>query len=697
MKLVDMAYIGLPYKAGGRSIHGVDCVGLAHLWLTEQAGLKCKLLAAPNGKRVEEVLRGRFKEGEWARGDLVLFSKRDEICHVAIHLGGGKLLHTVNGYESRVDNGPKLLRRVGFKVVGAIDGQQEDLIVAALNDRKVQGDPVSLTLFIVSIALAALSAVLAPSLSGFKNKHGRYGQNALVTQRNPEIPLPDLLGQVVVAGNAVYQQLPDRVDATANPQKWNQIIVLSSGPVHEFDAVTGLRFKGVDYSDAYFYDGASLDGIYLSPEQTKDEAVTGTIGGLSNVPSMTLYDGAHDISVPVDIRAHYDRGFPIYGLSGVSYLVLRAMNSDKFGNLNLTLRIKGRKLRTFNSSGFVTATASSESLTGADGSKVRFKLAQSDIVSVSSLTVNGNAFAEISAAAQTGDKYQLNRTKGFVEFITAPAAAATITITYVYYVRAWSQNPAMQIVYLLTEVLRGRGFDASRLEWASFVDARDYYDETVSWTNGNGVTSGVRYASNYAVDDRKPITEHLRSILDACNSMLFLSDGRFVLRPRTAESSVFSFTTANILVGPDGESSFEWSLEDRSSKPNRVKLFYHSDENLNAESDTPTDDEDNQRARVNRVGNGGVVDKDLKLPAVTSLAQAERLGEMFVREQTGGNRLFKWTANIRGLALQPGDVVDLTHPTISGTINVRIEELEQDEQDRLVITAREYVASALDL
>jgi len=689
----DRQYIGLAWKTGGRSRSGTDCVGLAWMWLNEQGGLSFPAPESSGGKRCSEVLQQHCKPGEWERGDLVFFAKRGEVEHVAVHLGGGRLLHIVSGYDSRVDNGPRLLERVGFKVAGVIDRQNVAGILAALADKSL-GASVAVPLAI-GLFLSALSALIMPSLSGFKSKNGRYGQNALLTQSNPEIPLPDLLGQVVIAGNAVYQQLPDRVDATGNPQKWNQVIVLASGPVYEFDSNTGLRIKGVDFTNGYFNDGTA-DGIALNPAQTKAEAVTGAIGSDTNVPSMTLYTGAHGISVPVDIRAQYDRGFPIYGFSGTAYMVLRAMDSNKFANLNFTVRSKGRKLRTFDEDGLIVNSVVSENVGTGDGNTVRFKLAFEDIMAVSAVSVDGDPFTEISASNQSGDIFHVNKTKGYIEFITAPASG-TITVSYTYYEREFSQNPAMQMVYLLTERTRGRGFDQSRLDWESFVAARDYFDETVSWTNGNGTTSAARYTSNYAIDDRKPIIDHLRAILDACNSALFLSNGRFVLRPRTAESSVFSFDPSNILVTEQGESSLEVTFEDRADKPNRVRVFYHADENLNAESDTPADDEDNQRARAERLGNGGVVDEDLKLPAVTSLSQAERLGEMFVREQTGGARLLKWTANIKSLALQPMDVVDVTHPVFEGTMNVRIEKLEHDENDRMVIIAREYVESAVDL
>lgn len=699
MHASDRNYLGLPWQDGGRTFAGVDCVGLAWLWLRENKFVTGSAPKSDRSKSAATVLQGSCRKAApeaWERGDVVFFAdKTGRLAHVAIYLGSRRLLHILTGCTSRVDTGTELLRRLGLKPAGAVSPENVPALAEALADPAL-GDANTIVLLVVALALSAASALLAPSLSGFKSRYGAYGDAALLTQRNTEIPLPDVLGEMVVAGNNVYQELPDKGAAVSDPQKWNQVIVLASGPVSLIDSNTGIRIKGVDYSDTGFFNGTN-DGMALNPDQDKDNAVTGTISPDSNVPSLTLYDGAHGITVPVDIRASYDRTFPVSGFPGCAYIVFRFMDSTKFSNFNLTCRIQGRKCRTFDADGFVTATASAESLADADGSKVRFKLAQTDIVSVASVTVNGTSYSEISASAQTGNVYQLNRTKGFLEFITAPAAAATILITYDYYVRAWSDNPAMHIIYLLTESLRGRGFDENRIDWASAVDARDYYDESITWHTSNGAVTGVRFKTDYAVDDRKPIQEHLQALLDGCNSILFLSAGKLFLKPKKDEATVFAFDDTNIVVDADGSSTFVVEYEDRATKANRIRVFYHSEDTLNAETEAKADDEDNQIAREARIGNDGVVEKNLKLPAVTNQSQAERLADIFVRDQTGGNRILKWKTNIKGIPLQPGDLVTVDVAVLTSPVTVRIESFEFDEEDRMEISGREFVAAAVSI
>ena len=701
MSLDDEFFVNLPWKEGGRTLSGgVDCVGLAWLWLRENCpGFHGDCPKSDKSVDLEALLQGRFKKDEMMRGDVVFFreKKSGKILHVGIWLGENRLLHILYGGTSRIENGFKLCERVGLTAIGAVSSSNVELIGAALADKNLGGWPVVIGIAL-SLLLSVASSFLMSTASGFRNKFGQYGPNALITQKNPEIPLPDMLGRVVRAGNSVYQQLADRnANTTAANAVWNQVVVLGSGPVNLIDYLTGLQINGTTFQDSSFYSGSNVIGLFVNPTQDQANAVTGTIYSNSNVPSVTLYNGHHDISVPVDVRASWDRNFPVYGMSGCAYLAFRLFDSSKFSGFNLSCFVKGRNCRTYNSSGFITATATSEAVGTGDGTTVRFKLANWDSQSLTSLTVGGATYTPISATNQSGNVFQLNLTKGFVEFTTAPAAAAAIVATYNYYVRAWTQNPADHLVYLLTENGRGKGFPGDRISWADFVAAQTYYNATVTWADAYGTFTGARYVTNYSLDDRKSIQDHMQAILDGCNSSLFLSGGLFVLRPRQAAGGgdpVFSFDSTNLVVESSGDSSFVAELMDRATKPNRIKIFYHDDNAYQAESETDSDDEDNQLQRAARVGNQGVVEQQLKLPAVTNLQQAERLAETFVAEQTGSVWILTWKTTIKGLALQPGDLVNVTHPSLPATMMVRIETIDHDDQDRLLFTGSQYAAQA---
>lgn len=713
----DSAYLNLPWKPHGRSTAGVDCVGLAWLWLTREMNLPLPppKPAAPLSSPIFSQYAPRLSDLH--RGDIILFSSTPStpstssisstpstpstprVTHVAIALDSTpRLLHIIHGAESRIENGFTLLRRCGLSPVAAIPASDSQALAAALADPRL-GDAVSLILLAVSFALSFASGFLSPATADeITALSGKYGKNSvgLETASNPELPLPDILGGITVAGNSVYQQTPDKDALVDNdpPQAWCQIVVLNSGPSVYIDTGDGFQINGVNYQDKSFFSGSN-HGVYLNPAQTKAEAWTGTIGTDTLVPSVTIYPGDYDITVPVDIRAQYDRSFPVYGLSGCSYLAFRFINSENFSRPNFTIRVHGRYCRTFSAAGFTTTAVANESLAGADGTKVRFKLATSDIAAVSAVTVNGTAYSRISASTQTGNLYHLNATKGFIEFITAPANAATILVSYTYYPREFTRNPASHIVYLLTEPRRGKAFSADRIDWAAAVVARDYYDEEITWVNSNGSTTGPRYETNYALDQSRPVQDHLQAILDACQSILFLSGGKFILRPIKSEASVFSFNSTNILVDSDGKSTFSATLVDRSGKANRLKVTFYSDENLNAETEVIADDEANQAERSGRGGDNGISEATLKLPAVTTFPQAERLALSTLAENVGSNWRYSWRTTVKALALQPGDVVDVTHGTLPTiTRYLRITSLTHDENDYLAIEATEYVPAA---
>lgn len=691
---VDQQYCGLPWKAGGRDRAGVDCVGLVALWLQEQMNFELSFPPTPEPGDVAPLLPTAYQPYASARGDILFLRKRKtgQISHVAVHLGGERYLHIVQG-GSRIDNGLILFRRLGFEPVGALNIKDaHDLCQALANPKLADPVYVSIALVVLSIALSLAAHFLTPGLPRQGNKYGRYGFDGLVTLNSPEVPLPDLLGQVVVPGNSPYTQLQDKsaTVSTTTTQKINKIVILNSAPSQFVDFGTGLQINNTLWNSKSFKEGTNIYGLAPNPAQTVGEACDGSIAGDTYVPSFTIYQGEYDISVPVDVRSTCDRTFPIYGFSGCSYIVFRLIDSAKFPNFNQTVRVRGRKCRTFNASGFVTATETAESHTG-DGVAVRFKLAYEDIVSVSALTVGGVTYTEISAANQTTNVYSLNKTKGYVEFLSAVGNAVAIAVTYSHYVREWSQNPAMQIAYLLTEVTRGKGFDASKIDWASFVTARDYCDEVISYVDGNGSYSVPRYQSNYAIDYRKPMQEHLRAILDACYSHLFLSGGKYVMAARAPGASVFSFTTANILAG-----SFASEQVDRSERPNRIHAFFHTEDTYNAETEVIVDDAADQRARSLRAGNNGIVEENLKFPAVTAGNQAARLAETILHEMTNSRWACEFTTNIQGIPLQPMDIVDITHPSRPAWAAklFRVEEVSHDEKDQLALKLSEYTPGA---
>lgn len=71
MQLIDKTYCGLPWKDGGRSRSGLDCAGLAQLWLTEQMGLNFTVPPTGPEPDAEKLFNPIYKAGALERGDVV--------------------------------------------------------------------------------------------------------------------------------------------------------------------------------------------------------------------------------------------------------------------------------------------------------------------------------------------------------------------------------------------------------------------------------------------------------------------------------------------------------------------------------------------------------------------------------------------------------------------------------------------------
>jgi hypothetical protein len=692
MKLTDERYVGVPWKDGGRNFAGADCVGLTSLFLHGEFGFDAPVPSSQTKSEDVEALLGKFPFDEKAlkRGDVVFFRRNGKINHVAVWLGQGKLLHTFRGGPSRIENGFTLVRRTGMVPIVAVPPAEAEVLAKALT-LKGLGNPV--VLFIIAIALSLISGLLMPLLARKGNNYGKYSFDGLVTQNSPEIPLPDILGAVCVAGNSPYTQLADPSLAVSSQaqQAANKIVVLCGGPIDYVDTFDfNVLINGKTYNDPGFFAGNS-GGIFLNPSQDKADAVSGSIGTDTYRPSMTVYPGTYGVSVPVDINASYDRTFPVYGYAGCCYMVFRLFNSSIFSQFNLNCTIYGRMCRQYNSSGFIVNTSTSDAVGTGDGSTKRFALANSDAIGISSLTVGGTSYSLIAPGNQTGNVFWLNKTKGYVEFLTAPTASAAIVATYTYYPRAWSQCPADHLVYLLTEKIRGKGFDASRIDWPRAVEFQTYCNATVNWTDAEGSTSGPRFTTNYVIDARKPIQEHIQAICDASCAYLFLSGGKFVMKARQSDSSVFSFNESNIL-----KDSFSSTLVDRADRPNRIQLFYHNQTAYNAETEVDLDDPADQAQRAPRVGNDGVVSQTLKFPAINNQVQSEQIAQTLMRESLNSLWTCTFKTTVLGLALEPGDVIDVTHssrPAWNQKL-FRIEDLQFGDDDRLEMQLSEFFAGS---
>lgn len=685
----DRDFESIPLLKGGRTWKGADCAGVTWLWLEREMGFKTPP-PATEARDVEPVLqRAKWKRSVdgLARGDVLFFRKGKRIRHCAVYLGDNKIL-TVH-LRPVIVNGFALLERLNFEFAGAIGPQEAEVICEALASRAL-GDPWSIAASIaISLILSAASYALTPKpkMGDFRNQSGRYSFQPLQTVSNPEIPLPLILGQATVAGNAIFQSPLDKSLAVTTPanQKVTKVVVWCSGNATDF---ANLRVNGINGSSSLFGTGGPGNGMQVAA-QNKTEAWDCTIGGTVH-SNYNVYFGASAAIPPVDVRASFDRFMPVYGLIGCTYSVFRFVDSTKFNTLNTTATMRGPDFRNFNSSGFIRYTTP-DNMTGT-GSQTQFKLLFDDIDKMNSVTVGGVPYTELSESNLAGNVYHLNKTKGIITFLTAPGAAVAINTNYDGFQRQWANDPVTHAIFLLTDRRRGKGWDESRINWPAAVAAKSYCDTVLTWASGEGLITSNRFICSYVMDFRKPIQDHLREILNTFYGYLVLSEGKVKIMARSAGASVYSFDESKILEDPE----FRSRLLDRSSRANRVRVFYHSDVTLNAETEAVRDDALDQADREPRIGNDGVVEEQLKFLGVVTQSQAERLGEQILRENVGSKWGVEFGTNWQGLPLEPGDIIDVTHssqPDWAAKL-FRIESIGLDERDRPMIAASEYVASA---
>jgi lipoprotein Spr len=126
-------YVGLPWLAGGRDHHGLDCWGLVCFAYHRELGIRLpaydrpelcpaeaeETRAAIDGALAEgaDSLTWREEHGRAAEWDVALFRSGSLYAHVGIYLAGGQVLHARRGQAvriSRLDEQPWKTTLVGI-------------------------------------------------------------------------------------------------------------------------------------------------------------------------------------------------------------------------------------------------------------------------------------------------------------------------------------------------------------------------------------------------------------------------------------------------------------------------------------------------------------------------------------------------------------------------------------------------------
>ncbi len=216
----------------------------------------------------------------------------------------------------------------------------------------------------------------------------------------------------------------------------------------------------------------------------------------------------------------------------------------------------------------------------------------------------------------------------------------------------YSTNPALCIRDYLTNTRYGKGLVAADLDDQSFEDAADFYDNTVTfWTSG---TVGKLFEFNAVIDTEQSILDNIKDMLFCCRGFLPYTNGVYQLIPDKSASSVFAFSTDNIIGGISVRG------ESKDDKYNKVILTF-TDPNNSWQENTaifPDADDTSYLTADNNVELVG----DFDLPCITNYYAARDLARVFLLRSRNALRC-GFNANSDALNLTVGDVVTVTHPT----------------------------------
>ena len=128
-----MGFLGVPYRRGGASEHGVDCSGFVRTIYEQTVGLML-----PHRAKEQAAVTQKIDRSELKPGDLVFFNTmRRAFSHVGIYVGDNKFIHAPKpGARVRVeDMGISYWnsRFDGARRVEGAEGADANAIAAAAN------------------------------------------------------------------------------------------------------------------------------------------------------------------------------------------------------------------------------------------------------------------------------------------------------------------------------------------------------------------------------------------------------------------------------------------------------------------------------------------------------------------------------------------------------------------------------------
>jgi len=247
----------------------------------------------------------------------------------------------------------------------------------------------------------------------------------------------------------------------------------------------------------------------------------------------------------------------------------------------------------------------------------------------------------------------------------------------------YSANPAACLRnYLLTDFEAGGcGLSTTNLDATSFGQSYDRCAALVSNADGG---SEARYTIGIVLDQKQAAMDNLSEMMPCFAGVLFRSGSTLKLKVKTVENAVQSFNEDDI-------GAFSYSQFGYDDKVNRFGIEYF-DPDQNDAKVLVWGAQDHYDQDIN-----GIIERTLTLNGVTRKTQALRLSNQYFYELRVTNLQCKFTSATKCIAVEPGDVIKVTHTLPSWTDKLfTITSIEELEDYSYGIAAIEYNPTIYD-
>jgi len=225
----------------------------------------------------------------------------------------------------------------------------------------------------------------------------------------------------------------------------------------------------------------------------------------------------------------------------------------------------------------------------------------------------------------------------------------------------YTTNPALCLLDYLKNDRYGKGLPVSAFEsdYASWEIAADLCDALVlSYTGGAYIDL---FSCNAILNTDRTIIENVKELLSGMRGLMPYTQGMYRLIIENNTSSVFAFDESMIVGG------ININGESKSERYNRViATFANPDRNWQQDQIEYPASGSSEYTTYLSEDNGFELTKEVSLPTVTNVYQAEDIAELILKRSRTGLRC-SFTATSEALEVAVGDVVTVTHSTPSWT------------------------------